>query len=174
MAHERPGRGMDGFIPYGVFDENAVMYPKPELLGAQDFVEEALPGAWRDGKTNGIALAQALSQALGRTLPWGLVRESIRAGVESRWLEVVEESGPVSCGYDNAGNLRLARPAPVGRSPPSPPEPVGRGAVLEGSQIQDLADLVPDLLAASAGAELRFHVRVALGEEASSEVRHRA
>ena len=158
-------------IPYGVFDENAVLYPKPELLGAQELVEEALPGAWRGGTANGIALAQALSQARGRTLPWGLVRESIRAGVESRWLEVAEDSGPVSCGYDDAGNLRLARPAPDGKPPPSPPEPVGGGAVLEGSQIQDIADLVPDLLAASAGNELRFHVRVALGEEASSEVR---
>ena len=157
-------------IPYGVFDDNAVLYPKPELVGAQELVEEALPGAWRDGKANGIALAQALSQARGRTVPWGLVRESIRAGVESRWLEVAEDSGPVSCGYDNAGSLRLARPASDGKPPPLPPESVGGGAVLEGSQIQDLADLVPDLLAASAGNELRFHVRVALGEEASSEV----
>ena len=158
-------------IPYGVFDDNAVLSPKPELVGAQELVEEALPGAWKDGKANGIAIAQALSQARGRTLPWGLVRESIRAGVESRWLEVAEDSGPVSCGYDNAGNLRLARPAPDGKPPPSPPEPVGGGAGLEGSQMQDLADLVPDLLAASAGNELSFHVRVALGEEASSEVR---
>ena len=158
-------------IPYGVFDENAVLYPKPELLGAQELVEEVLPGAWRGGTANGIALAQALSQARGRTLPWGLVRESIRAGVESRWLEVAEDSGPVSCGYDDAGNLRLARPAPDGKLPPLPVEPVGEGVVLEGSQIQDLADLVPNLLAASAGNELRFHARVALGEEASSEVR---
>ena len=158
-------------IPYGVFDDNAVLHPEPDLVGAQELVEEALPGAWRDGKANGIALAQALSQARGRTLPWGLVRESIRAGVESRWLEVAEDSGPVNCGYDNAGSLRLAKPATDGKFPPLPVEPVSGGTVLEGSQIQDLADLVPNLLAASAGNELRFHVRVALGEEASSEVR---
>ena len=158
-------------IPYGVYDENAVLHPKPELVGAQELVEEVLPGAWKDAKANGIALAQALSQARGTTLPWGLVRESIRAGVESRWLEVAEDSGPVSCGYEDAGNLRLARPASGGAPPPLPPEPAGGGTALEGSQIQDLADLVPDLLAASAGNELRFHVRVALGEEASSEVR---
>ena len=158
-------------IPYGVYDEDAVLHPKPELLGAQELVAEALPGAWQDGKANGIALAQALSQARGMTLPWGLVRESIRAGVESRWLEVAEDSGPVGCGYEDAGSLRLVRPATGGTPPPSRPEPVGGDAALEGSQIQDLADLVPDLLAASAGNELRFHVRVALGEEASHEVR---
>ena len=32
-------------IPYGVFDENAVLHPKPELVGAQELVEEA--SAWR-------------------------------------------------------------------------------------------------------------------------------
>ena len=158
-------------IPYGVYDENAVLHPKPDLVGAQALMEETLPGAWRDGKANGIALAQVLSQARGVTLPWGLVRESIRAGVDSRWLEVAEDSGPVNCGYEDAGNLRLARPASGGAPPPLPSESAGKGAVLEGAQIQDLADLVPDLLAASAGNALRFHVRVALGEEASSEVR---
>ena len=158
-------------IPYGVYDENAVLHPKPDLVGAQALMEEALPGAWRDGRVNGIALAQALSQARGVTLPWGLVRESIRAGVESRWLEVAEDSGPVNCGYEDAGNLRLARPASGGAPPPLPSESAGKGAVLEGAQIQDLADLVPDLLAASAGNALRFHVRVMLGEEAPGEVR---
>ena len=124
-------------IPYGVYDENAVLHPKPGLVGAQALMEEALPGAWRDGKANGIALAQALSQARGVTLPWGLVRESIRAGVESRWLEVAEDSGPVDCGYEDAGNLRLARPASVDVPPPLPPESAGTGAVLEGAQIQE-------------------------------------
>ena len=158
-------------IPYGVYDENAVLHPKPELVGAQELVEEVLPGAWKDGKANGIALAQALSQARGTTLPWGLVRESIKAGVESRWLEVAEDSGPVGCGYDDAGNLRLERPTSDGAPQPLPPEPVGGDAMLEGPQIQDLADLIPELLSASAGCELRFHVRVALGEEAPGEVR---
>ena len=157
-------------IPYGVFEENAVLHPKPELFAAHELVEEVLPGAWKDGKASGIALAQALSQTRGRTLPWGLVRESIKAGVESRWLEVAEDSGPVGCGYDDAGNLRLERPTSDG-APQPPPEPVGGGAMLEGSQIQDLADLIPELLAASAGCELRFHVGVALDEEAPGEVR---
>ena len=158
-------------IPYGVYDENAILRPAPELVGAQELMEEVLPGAWKAGKVNGIALAQALSQARGVTLPWGLVRESIRAGVESRWLEVAEDSGPVNCGYEDAGSLRLVRPATGGAPPPLPPEPAGDTAALEGSQVQDLADLVPDLLAASAGNELRFHVRVALEGEAPSEVR---
>ena len=58
-------------IPYGVYDENAVLHPKPELVGAQELVEEVLPGAWKDGNANGIALAQALSPGSGRDAALG-------------------------------------------------------------------------------------------------------
>ena len=162
-------------IPYGVLDEHAVLHPAPELIPPQELVEQALPGAWKDGRANGAALVQAASQARGAALPWGLVRESIRAGVESRWLKVAEDSGPVNCGYDEAGRLRLERPAQQEAPPPGPPGPSPSlppgGAVLEGSRIQDLAEIVPAMMEASAGSALRFHVRVALDGEAPEEVR---
>ena len=162
-------------IPYGVLDEHAVLHPAPELIPPQELVEQALPGAWKDGRANGAALVQAASQARGATLPWGLVRESIRAGVESRWLKVAEDSGPVNCGYDEAGRLRLERPEQQEAPPPGPPGPPPSlppgGAVLEGSRIQDLAEIVPAMMEASAGSALRFHVRVALDGEAPEEVR---
>ena len=159
-------------IPYGVLDENAVLHPAPELIPPQELVEQALPGAWKDGRVNGVALVQAASQARGAALPWGLVRESIRAGVESRWLRVAEGSGPMDCGYDEAGHLRLERPAQPKPPPPGPSTslPPG-GAVLEGSRMQDLAEIVPAMMEASAGSALRFHVRVALDGEAPEEVR---
>ena len=159
-------------IPYGVLDDSAVLHPAPELIPPQELVEQALPGAWKDGRANGVALVQAASQARGAALPWGLVRESIRAGVESRWLRVAENSGPVDCGYDEAGHLRLERPAQLKPPPPGPPTslPPG-GAVLEGSRMQDLAEIVPAMMEASAGSALRFHVRVALDGEAPEEVR---
>ena len=149
-------------IPYGVLDDNAVLRPPPDPIAAHELVADALPGAWRDGTTNGIALAQALSQKRGRTLPWGLVRDGIRAGVESRWLEMAGGSVAVSCGYDEAGGLRLARPAAAPGPDPAPPPPAPAGPLLEGSQIQDLSELVPRLLAASAGHALRFRVGVVL------------
>ena len=159
-------------IPYGVLDDSAVLHPAPELIPPQELVEQALPGAWKDGRVNGVALVQAASQARGAALPWGLVRESIRAGVESRWLRVAENSGPVDCGYDEAGHLRLERPARLKPPPPGPPTslPPG-GAVLEGSRMQDLAEIVPAMMEASAGSALRFHVRVALDGETPEEVR---
>ena len=56
-------------IPYGVLDDDAVLHPRPEPIAAQELVDDALPGAWRDGATNGIALTQALSRARARRCP---------------------------------------------------------------------------------------------------------
>ena len=157
-------------ISYGVPDERALLRPPPALLQPQDLSEQALPGAWRDGKTNGHALAQATSQMRGTALPWALVRDGVIAAVESRWLQVAEDSGPLDCRFDQAGHLRLELPSSPGVSPTSTP-PAAGGTVLEGPQIQDLADLVPRLMEASAGSDLRFHVRVALEGDAPPEVR---
>ena len=158
-------------IPYGVLDDAAVLSAPPDPVPAQALSADALPGAWRDGTTNGAALTRALSQSRRTTLPWGLVREGIRAGVESRWLEVAEGSAAVSCAYDQAGQLRLKRPARVAAPPPPPPPgPAAAGALLEGSQIQDLAELVPRLLEASAGNDLRFRVAAVLSDEPGGSV----
>ena len=157
-------------IPYGVLDEAAVLHPPPDPVAAQELAADALPGAWRDGETNGAALTQALSQSRRRTLPWGLVRDGIRAGVESRWLELAEDSTAVGCPFDQAGRLRLKRPAAIVDPPPPPPAPATAGTLLDGPQIQDLAELLPRLLAASAGNELRFRVGVALNEDGDGDV----
>ena len=60
------------------------------------------------------------------------------------------------------GQLRVA--PPVASAPPA--------TSLEGHQVQDLADLVPDLLEASAGYRLEFQVRAVL-TDAPDEVRAR-
>ena len=152
-------------VPYGVLDETAVLHPPPDPVAAQELAAEALPGAWRDGETNGAALTQALSQSRRTKLPWSLVRDGIRAGVESRWLELAEGSTAVGCPYDQAGQLRLKRPAAIVDPVPPPPVSGAAGTLLDGPQLQDLAELLPKLLAASAGNELRFRVGVALNED---------
>ena len=148
-------------IPYGALDPDAVLRPPPEPIAAHELTEDTLPGAWQDGRTNGIALTQALSRSRGIALPWGLVRDGIAASAASRWLRLSDGSSPVGCGYEASGGLLLERPGddpePYRVAPPTP-----GGAVLEGEQIQDLADLIPRLLSASAGADLRFQVRVTL------------
>ena len=156
-------------VPVGALDgEEAAFHPPPAPIPPQELLEEALPGAWKDGKANGAALVRAASQARGAALPWGLVRDSIKVGVESRWLQLAEGSGRVDCGYDEAGNLRLERPD---TPPPSPPAPAAGDAALEGWQIQGLSEIVPDMTEAAAGSDLRFHVRVTVASDASDETR---
>ena len=154
-------------LPYGVLDANAVLHPAPEPIAPQELVEAALPGAWKEGRTNGVALAQALSQVRGIALPWGLVRDAIAASAASRWLRLAPGSSVVDCSYDEAGSLVMERA--TDDSQRYTVTPSTRGAVLDGVQVQDLADQIPQLLAASAGADLIFRVQVELAGELSSE-----
>ena len=161
-------------LPYGALDGNAVLRAPPDGLAPQELTAEALPGAWTDGRANGISLSQALSQRRGRTLPWSLVRDGIEAGVKSRWLTLAEGSAVVHCGYDQAGNLRVERPSAVTPDPPQPIDPPVAPAVhfkIDPAQVQDLADRVSDLQTASAGYALRFRLTATLDEDTPAEVR---
>ena len=75
----------------------------------------------------------------------------------------------MDCAYEESGSLLLERPADDSQR--YTVQPATGGAVLEGAQIQDLADQVPHLLAASAGADLRFRVQVELAGELSHQDR---
>ena len=153
--------------PAAAVDGNAVLRRPPELAPASELLPESLPGAWTDGATNGVRLNQALSQAGGETLPWGLVRESIRAAVNTRWLTLV--GGAVDCAFDQAGQLHLERPAEAPETPSSPAVPAG--ALLEVGELQDLADLAPELASLAAGYGLRYRVRPELDGDADTGVR---
>ena len=161
--------------PFGVIDTNAHLHPPPMPIPAQELVAEALPPAWRDGETNGATLVQALSAARGEPVPWGLVRESIKDAVASRWLEFTDmdaasrdEIGEVTAHFATAANVRLRLPK-VRPKPDS--ETTTMSVDLDPPQLQDLADQVPALLEATAGHGLRFHVRVSLETDAPDSVR---
>ena len=142
--------------PPAVLGDGAVLRPPPELAPPQQLTADSLPEAWTGGATNGIALRQALSQRRGEALPWGLVRESIRAAVNAGWLAVVD--GAVDCAFDQAGQLRLEAPA-VDRTPARPPPGPATGTLLEIHELQQLADEAADLMALTAGCGLRFRVQ---------------
>ena len=153
--------------PLATLDGSAVLRRPPALVSPSNLLPESLPGAWTEGATNGVRLNQALSQARGETMPWGLVRESIRAAVNTRWLTLA--GGAVDCAFDQAGQLLLERPAET-REPPSP-SPVPAGALLEVGELQDLADLAPELASVAAGYGLRYRVRPELDGDAEASVR---
>ena len=158
-------------IPAGALNDNATLHPPPASVPPQNLTQEAMPTAWQGDRTTGLALTQVLSQERSTALPWGIVREGIKAAVNSRWLVLAAGSGPYDCEYGQAAQVVLERPA----APDLPPSPAADGtahrATLDASQIQDLADEVPDLLAAAGGSELQFHVGVTLEGEVTEQAR---
>ena len=161
-------------VPEDVLTDAARLQARPERIPASALMDDALPGAWQEGATNGADLTRALSHARGEAMPWGLVRESIADGVDSRWLEIRDGDAEIlHRAYREAGRIVLERPSQAPGPGPAPPPvaPPGSPATnIEGHQVQDLADLVPELLEASAGYRLEFRVQVVLND-APAEVR---
>ena len=156
-------------VPVGTLNANATLRPPPAAVTPQNLAAEAIPAAWRDNRTNGLALTQALSQERSAAVPWGLVREGIGAAVNSRWVVLAQGSAPIDSAYDQAARVVLERPK---KAPPVvPPATQQPPAVLDVSQLQDLADKAADLLAAVGGAELRFHIGVSVKGDVTDKAR---
>ena len=155
-------------VPDDVLTDGARLRPRPAPVPAAELVEEALSGAWQDGCTNGADLTRALSQARHEAVPWGLVRESILAGLDTRWLQVKDgDAVSPDAPFRDAGQVILIRPLQTLDPPPEPAPPT---TLLEGHQLQDLAELLPELMEASAGHQLKFRVQAVL-DDAPQEVR---
>ena len=147
-------------------DDKAELLPPPPLATPAELTPDALSDAWANGEASGAAIVRALSQKRGVAVPWGLVRESLARAVRSRWLETVRGDG-ASLDYDRAGEWRLRMP----QQDETPPRPRPTDLEVEGFQMQDVADLVPKLLEASAGYDLRFRIGVALATNAPESMR---
>ena len=155
-------------VPAGALNDKATLRPPPDPLTPQDLRSEAIQAAaWRDDAATGLALAQALSQAHSTSLPWGLVREGIRAAINAHWLVLADGSASPDCEYDQATQLKIR----VRKDSPRPPPPPPAAAKLDVGQLQELADRTPTLLAAAGSAELGFEVSVTLTGDVSAETR---
>ena len=156
-------------VPDDVLTGDALLRPRPPPIPPAELLEEALSDAWQEERTNGADLTRALSQARKEAVPWGLVRESMLSGVDTRWLQVKDgDAVNPDTPFRDAGQVVLVRPLQT--FDPAPPEPSPPSTLLEGHQIQDLAELLPELMEASAGHQLKFQMQVVL-EEAPPEVR---
>jgi hypothetical protein len=93
--------------------------------------------------------------------------------LKARYLELKEDSSPWPTDFSGAQTVKLRvpkdQPLPPSQ-PPSTPDVLAAEAYLEPSQIQDLADQIPEITRAAAGQDLKYHVRIELkGEDQTKD-----
>ncbi len=168
-------------IPTGVLSPAALLRKPPEAISAAAILPENLPAAWQGSVTTALAILATLSQKVGQNLPWKTARDVITEALQARFIELAEGSVPWPCELPAAQGVKLKVPSGqgvaavsagrpvggIGAVPPAPPTRIASGD-FEPSQIQNLAESIPNLLSVSAkaGIALTFHVRLEVGDSA--------
>lgn len=162
--------------PAIVFTEKATLYEPPAEIPPANLLPEVLPAAWSDGSTSARAIYDALQAEREVRLPWTLVAHAVSDALKAR---VLEPEGAVIAwplGLDEADSTRFRLPGTTEEYPhqtdggvsawrePTPPNVHVAEAELAIEEIQNLADIVSDLQATTAGHGIRFKLRIELGK----------
>ena len=156
-------------VPAGVLTGEAVLHAAPAAIGAPQLLPGVLPGAWKDNSTTAESLAIMLAQAQGTTLPWPLVRATIDGAIRARLIELAPDSSIWPCEYAASRSVKLRIPTHIPVPPPDNRARIAR-AELRANEIQDLAEVVPELTRIAAGQGLRFRIEIQIGGEKSPPV----
>ena len=154
-------------VPQGVLTDTATLNSPPAPISPSDLLPESLPQAWHDGGTTAIALATALSSKAGVTLPWATVCSVIDAAMRSRMVERAEDSGPWPCDWPGAQLIKLRLPAQRPEREPEVHEGTRRyvaEAQLATGEVQNLAEEIANVVAATVGYEVKLSVRVEIDD----------
>ena len=149
-------------VPGVLTDAAEIRAPMPPLEIGR-LTKDAVPEAWKDGRTNALALSAALSVSVGVPLPWTILRQAIDAALSARWLALAPDSRPWPCEAASAAAVTLEEPDAT-EDRPAPKGAHTGAADLEPKELQDLAEALPEIIKATAGVPLRFHVRITLGD----------
>jgi len=156
-------------VPAGVLTAGAQLRAPMSPITVHQLMQDAVPDAWRDGQTTGLALTVALAAPSGRPIPWSVMRRAIDDALTSRWLELAPGSGAWPC--DMAGAAAITLKPPTGAEEPPPGGYAARpqgvyhaAAALEPSAFQDLVEVLPDLIKIAAGVPLKLSLSVTLGD----------
>ncbi len=160
-------------IPAGVLTPAAKLRVPPAIISAPAILPENLPTAWKGDHTTALSIATALSHQAGHNLPWKTVRDVVGAAIQARFVALTEDSAPWPCELPAANTVKLQvaeTGSDGGSGGDGGPDPSSKTLVaqaeLEPSEIQDLADLIPQLLEIKTKADvpLRFRVRIEFGD----------
>lgn len=159
-------------IPAGVLTPEAKLCVPPATISAAEILPENLPNAWQGDETNALAIATALSEKAGKTLPWKTARDAITSSLKSRFTELADGSAAWPCEFHAAKSVRITvvagksgeREGGFDGGKPSPRK-LAATAIMEPSEIQNLADAMPRLLNIKAKSKvpIAFTVRIELG-----------
>ncbi len=157
-------------VPDGVLSATATLRPPPESIAIDELMDDSIPYAWKDGRTNAMAMATALSNKRGSNLPWSTVRSAIENGIRARWIEHCDGDAVWPCDLSGARHAFFQVPRNqeihevAGKlNTPKPQGLLTAEATLEINEIQDLSDQVPEIIKAAIGNDLKFNVRIELG-----------
>lgn len=164
-------------IPAGVLTGQAVLHRPPAMIAPAEILPGNLPDAWTDDATTALAIATVLSQKSGQTLPWKTVRDVITASLNARFTELDPTSGAWPCEYPSAQGVKLKVATGGGKGGYGGGGGFGGGEVheenvkwaeaeLEPSEVQDIGDAIPQLLAikSKSGCPITFKVHITVGD----------
>ena len=155
-------------VPPGILTPASVLRVPPVAIAPAEIMPAILGDAWKDGMASGLSLATALSQKVGRTLPWKVVNDTIGNAIKARFLELATDSAPWPCDFPSAQLLKLKQSGEHGGGipPRSDARVLSAAADLQPNQVQDLGDKIGSLLEirSKQNVPIRFRVTVELGD----------
>lgn len=162
-------------VPVCLLSADATLQAPPAPLSPLALLPDKLPEAWQGDASNASLLGVIVSKHQRLALPWATIRDAIEAAFRARVIERTPESGPWPCESSGAGSVKVRLVSgKTSTPPPPPPLPTGtrrgREGVLKPNQFQDLVDVMPELLKATAGHDVAFRLVVEVGgKQAPSE-----
>ena len=154
-------------IPPGILSDAATLHAPPPAIPATKIQPDQLQSAWSEGRTTALAIADALSNEVQKTLPWITVRNAIDAAILARLIERTADSGPWPCDISGVSQVKFVVPGKktVITQPREQPPPGVHVATayLKPDQIQDLADQIGEIGTTAVGHDLKVQVRIELG-----------
>ncbi|GHV50881.1 hypothetical protein FACS1894168_2560 [Deltaproteobacteria bacterium] len=142
-------------VPAGVLNENASLYAPPNAIAPMELLPAGIGYAWQNDAATVEAVAAALSQKVGKTLPWKTIKDAVDDALRLRFVSIDPLSPTWPCSSAEASKVRLLQkqeplglaepPAPYGSSS-LPPTMRAFRSTISLNQLQDAGDIVPELL----------------------------
>jgi hypothetical protein len=155
--------------PSGIVSKTAILRVPPQPIDVSSMTPEALPDAWTGDRATAHSIEQALAAQRGvASLPWKLVETAITGAMNSGFLRLIPGAVAWPCQAHEATAVELGVPEITkledgsvgGKTTPLWAKARFREAVLDSSEMTELAEAMGDVLAAAGNLTLRFRVSV--------------